>query len=165
MPTISGLPVHPLVVHFVVVLLPLAALTGLAVALVPALRRRYGLLVGALTIVAVISVPVAMVTGNELYDHRLANLAGQPGAGTEASLIEQHKQIANTLWPWAVVLLVGVLLTVGLPLLAGRSSRIDGLRRPLTALAIVITAVGAVSSLDLVIRIGDAGARAAWFTR
>ncbi|HEX5497272.1 MAG TPA: DUF2231 domain-containing protein [Mycobacteriales bacterium] len=165
MPTISGLPIHPLVIHLVVVLLPLAALTGVAVAVVPALRRRYGMLVGVLNVAAGVSVPVAMVTGNELYDHRLATLPGQPNAGTELSLIEQHKDIANTLWPWVIVLVVGVLLTVALPRLAAWFGPVGGLRRPLAVLAVVVTLVGAVACLDLVVRIGEAGARAAWSTR
>ncbi|HEY9476242.1 MAG TPA: DUF2231 domain-containing protein [Mycobacteriales bacterium] len=165
MPTISGLPVHPLVVHLVVVLLPLAALTGLAVALVPALRRRYGVLVGALNVVAALAVPAAMVSGNWLYDHRIDNLGSHPGDATEASLMVQHKQIANTLWPWAAVLVVGVLLVVCLPRLARRFGRVRRLRLPLAGLAVVLTAVGAVASVYLVVRIGDAGARAAWLTR
>lgn len=163
--TVSGLPVHPLVVHFVVVLLPLAALTGLAVAVVPALRRRYGVLVAVLAVVAAISVPVAMVSGNNLYDHRIENLGTGPNAATEGSLIEQHKDIAGTLWPWAVVLAVGVVAVVVLPWLADRVGSMAGLRGPLQVLAGVVTAVGAVVSLELVVRIGEAGARAAWSGR
>lgn len=168
MSTINGLPVHPLVVHLVVVLLPLAALTGLAVALVPSLRRRFGVVVAVLGVLAALSVPVAMVSGNWLYDHRLANLGTHPGDATEASLIEQHKDIANTLWPWAVVLAVGVVATVGLPRLAARITATGGALvslRVVTVLAVLATVVGAVISLELVVRIGEAGARAAWSTR
>ena len=39
--TIAGLPVHPLVVHFAVVLLPLATAGVIASALVPKIRTRY----------------------------------------------------------------------------------------------------------------------------
>ena len=38
---INGLPVHPLVVHAVVVLLPLATLGLIAIAVRPAWRRTY----------------------------------------------------------------------------------------------------------------------------
>ena len=65
---INGIPTHALLVHAVVVLLPLAALGGIAVALVPALRRRYGGLVVLLTIVAVAAVPVTQRAGQRLFD-------------------------------------------------------------------------------------------------
>jgi hypothetical protein len=42
---INGLPVHPLVVHLVVVLLPLAAIGTIAIAVRPVWRRPYGALV------------------------------------------------------------------------------------------------------------------------
>lgn len=45
----DGLPVHPLVVHAVVVLLPAAVLGTIAVAVRPAWRRRYGTLVVGVT--------------------------------------------------------------------------------------------------------------------
>lgn len=38
--TVFGLPAHPLVVHAVVVLLPLAAVAAIAAALVPRWRQR-----------------------------------------------------------------------------------------------------------------------------
>jgi len=39
--TINGLPLHPLLVHAVVVLLPLAAVGSIIIAVVPKWRRRY----------------------------------------------------------------------------------------------------------------------------
>ena len=65
--TVFGLPTHPLIVHAVVVLLPLAALGGVAVALVPALRRRYGVLVDLVTLAGVGSVQLAESSGEHLY--------------------------------------------------------------------------------------------------
>ena len=47
--TIGGIPLHPLVVHAVVVLIPLAALGVIAIALVPKWRSRFGILVVAVT--------------------------------------------------------------------------------------------------------------------
>lgn len=44
---INGLPVHPLVVHAVVALLPLACLGTLAIAVRPVWRRQHGVLVVA----------------------------------------------------------------------------------------------------------------------
>ena len=39
---IFGLPVHPLVVHSAVVLVPLVALAGIAMSYIPSFSRRYG---------------------------------------------------------------------------------------------------------------------------
>jgi uncharacterized membrane protein len=39
--TIAGLPVHPLVVHFAVVILPLAALALIAIIYTPKLKNQY----------------------------------------------------------------------------------------------------------------------------
>lgn len=50
--TLNGLPAHPLVVHAVVVLFPLAILGTLLIAIRPRWRVRYGPLVVAATSVA-----------------------------------------------------------------------------------------------------------------
>ncbi len=67
--TIMGLPTHPLVVHAVVVLVPLAVLAGLLIAVWPAARARYTPHALVLTTVALISVPLAMHSGDQLKPH------------------------------------------------------------------------------------------------
>lgn len=62
--TVFGLPLHTLVVHAVVVLVPLAALGTVAIAAVPAWRARFGVPVLLLTVAAVASVPVAVQSGS-----------------------------------------------------------------------------------------------------
>ncbi|MFL6127743.1 MAG: DUF2231 domain-containing protein [Mycobacteriales bacterium] len=181
---VFGVPTHPLVVHFVVVLLPLAALTGIAVALVPALRRRYGGLVLLLTIGAVAAVPVAQQAGSRLFDRLSARFG--PNDAAEAGLMERHANLAHKLLPWALLLLLGVALAVLPPLLARRMAtappvpaavgggagaaageRVDatatpGWTRPVAVLAAAVTLVGGIVSLALVIRIGHLGSEAAW---
>ncbi len=61
--TVGGIPAHPLVVHAVVVILPLAALGTLAIAARPAWRRQLGVWVLLLGIVGVGAVPLAKQTG------------------------------------------------------------------------------------------------------
>jgi len=163
---ISGLPTHALVVHAVVILLPLAAVSAVAVALVPALRRRYGEVVAALTAVAVAAVPVATHSGQHLFDRKSASFG--PANAAEAALMEHHRALGRQLWPWAVVLLVGVLLVVGPPLLLARQRR-DAAERPgwtrgLALLAAAAVLVGAVGTTIQVYRIGEAGSRAVWST-
>ena len=96
--TIFGLPVHPLIVHGVVVLLPLAALGVIAISLVPSWRRRYGVLVVLLAAAATAAVPVATRSGREL-----AERVGEP---------ERHADLGSMVIWYAVpmLLLVGALV-------------------------------------------------------
>src|SRR5689334_25224816 len=71
---INGLPVHPLVVHAVVVLLPAAVLGTIAIAFKPAWRAAYGKLVVAVAAVATALIPVATSSGEALEKH-----VGDPG--------------------------------------------------------------------------------------
>ena len=90
---INGLPVHPLVVHAVVVLLPLATLGTLAIAVRPAWRRAYGPLVVACAAVATVLIPVATSSGEALENlvarlppALLARLRGQTVVVSSARL-------------------------------------------------------------------------------
>src|SRR5689334_10532250 len=56
---LGGLPLHPLVVHATVVLVPLAVLGAIVVVLVPAARRRYGSLVVVTAAVATVCTVLA----------------------------------------------------------------------------------------------------------
>ena len=109
--TIGGLPAHPLVVHAVVVLLPLAALGTLAVAARPTWRRNLGVPVFLIALVGVVAVPVAVQTGEQLQ--------GLLGGG--GPLVEVHEQRADHLLPYAVVFLVLLLATLLLGRLADRT--------------------------------------------
>lgn len=79
---IANLPLHPLVVHAVVVLVPLAVLTGIVVAVWPRARRAYGWPVAAIAVLAAISIPVATSSGEQLRDRLPAN-----------SMIETHAEL------------------------------------------------------------------------
>ena len=57
---------HPLVVHAVVVLLPLAALGVVALAVRPAWRGRFGVLVVVIAALATAAVPLATDSGESL---------------------------------------------------------------------------------------------------
>lgn len=158
--TVFGLPTHALVVHLMVVLLPSAALAGLAVALVPRWRRRIGVPVAGLAVLAALMVPVALTSGNNFYDHRSTRLEFDPG--TEISLMDDHKDLANKLWPWPVTLAVGVLAVVIVPRLARRYGWARRMGTRIGVVASVIAVVGAGVTLVLSVLIGEAGARAVW---
>jgi len=86
MPTFNGLPLHPLVVHAVVVLLPLAVLGVTALAVRPSLADRFGSLVVGVAALATVSIPVATSTGEDL-EHRV----GDPGTHAHLGDGEQRQ--------------------------------------------------------------------------
>ncbi|WP_439937822.1 DUF2231 domain-containing protein [Nocardia sp. N13] len=152
---INGLPVHPLVVHAVVVLLPLATLGVVAIAVRPAWRRPYGLLVVACTALATVMIPVATSSGEALEER-----VGNPG---------EHAELGDQLIWFALPML---LLAVALWWLDRRSTAAGsatgsagtgrttsaGMVRTVAALAVV----AALATSVQVYRVGDSGARSAW---
>jgi uncharacterized membrane protein len=138
---INGLPVHPLVVHAVVVLLPLAILGAIAIAVRPEWRTKYGVLVVAIAAVATALVPVATSSGEALEER-----VGDPG---------KHAQLGDQLIWFALPLLVLLVALVWL-------GRRPGTGRMLMRGVAVATVVVALAAGVQVYRVGDSGARAAW---
>lgn len=147
--TIFGLPAHPLVVHAVVVLVPLAALAALVVAVWPAARRRYAPLALGVATLALISVPLATHTGEQLEGHV------QPSA-----FVERHTAMADGLLPFMGLLWLALVVLVAARWLG--TSRGVSWPRYLAGAAAVVAVAGAIGSGIQVVRIGDSGARAAW---
>lgn len=106
---IGGLPLHPLVVHATVVLVPLAALAVLLAGVWPTFRRRAGCLPLLLALVALVLVPVATQSG-EAFQERV-------GGG---DLVERHADLGGGLLPWVAVLAV---VAVAQPWLLRQGSR------------------------------------------
>ena len=79
---VSGLPLHPLIVHAVVVLLPMAVLGAVLIAVWPAIRARWAWPVVVLTVAAVVAIPLATSTGEGL-EHSLR--APRPSRHTPSS--------------------------------------------------------------------------------
>lgn len=61
-----GLPLHPLIVHLAVVLLPLAALGAIAIAVRPAWSKRFGVLVVAGAAAGAIAAVISKNSGEDL---------------------------------------------------------------------------------------------------
>jgi uncharacterized membrane protein len=142
--TINGLPIHPLVVHGVVVLLPLSILGVLALVVRPAWRARYGVLVAACTAVATFLIPVATTSGEAFEKH-----VGNPG---------QHALLGDQLLWFAIPLLVVAVAIV----VVDRGIPDKAVRRPVAGLVSVVAVVAAVAAGVQVYRVGESGARAAW---
>ena len=88
----GGLPLHPLVVHAVVVLLPLAVLGTIAIVVRPRWRAVYGPLVVGAALVSTALIPVATSSGESL-EHQV----GSPG---------EHAELGDQLIWFAIPLLV-----------------------------------------------------------
>jgi hypothetical protein len=76
--SIAGLPLHPLVIHASIVLIPLVAISGLVMSYLPSFSRRYGKVTLVIAIVAQLSLFLAKVTGEafqEILDKDLGNHA------------------------------------------------------------------------------------------
>lgn len=144
---INGIPLHPLVVHAIVVLLPLATLGTIAIALRPLWRLRYGPLVVAAAAVSTALIPVATSSGEALEKR-----VGDPGT---------HAQLGDQLIFFAVPLLV---LSAALVWLEWRRTRSAEVATSRTLVHVVagLAVVAALSSAVQVYRVGDSGARAAW---
>jgi uncharacterized membrane protein len=147
---VNGLPVHPLVVHAVVVLLPLAILGTILIAARRPWRATYGPLVVLIAGAATVLMPVATSSGEALEKR-----VGDPG---------RHAQLGDQLIWFTIPLLVTVVALVVLDRLDRRRDSRNA-RRRLTSAVAVVAVVAAVASGVQVYRVGDSGARAAWGDR
>lgn len=145
---VDGIPVHPLVVHAVVVLIPLAALGVIAVALVPKWRERFGVLVMWGAVVAALLVPVAKESGENL----------QKTLG-ETDLIEKHAELGDKALLGAVPLALAAVVLWWL----GRRARQGGPVPSWVSWVVpVVSIVVAVAALAQILLIGHSGAKAVW---
>jgi len=148
--TVLGLPFHPLIVHATVVAVPAAALSVLLATVWPRFRRWASWGPAALSVVALVLVPVTTSSGESL-EHSLPHDA----------LIETHAHLADGLLPWVIVLAVGALAAL-YPRLAATRPALWSPARWFGAVVALVSVVGAVGALVEVVLIGHSGAAAAW---
>jgi uncharacterized membrane protein YfcA len=150
--TVFGLPTHAIVVHATVVLLPLASLVVLLHAFWPSARPRLGVVTPLLAGVALVLVPLATQSGEDL-EHAVG----------ENALVERHAHLADGMLPWAIGLFV---VAVGLWLLDRRRARAaeDDVSRArwVPVVVGVLTVVAVVGTVQQIVRVGHAGAKATW---
>ena len=145
--TIFGLPVHALVMHVVVVLVPLAAAGVVAIAAVPRWRERYGVVVLAIATAGLAAVPVATRSGGKLEDRLGAS-------GVVARQINHHQEWGQrVIWPTLAMWLLAVVLVM-----------MDRQRREGTAVKVVavLAALAAVAAATAVTVTGHLGSTAVW---
>ncbi len=148
MSIINGLPAHPMLVHFIVVLAPLTAILAILCAVWPAARRRLAWLVLALAGVVAVLTPITAEAG-EWLEHKVE----------ETPALETHEHLGKTMIYFALALLVAAVLLVITQVRANRE-------KPLPAALGVVVAVfvlaASVATTAQVYRIGHSGAEATW---
>ena len=146
----AGLPLHPLLVHAVVVLTPLTALAVAVAGVWPAARHRlgYALPVAALLVAGL--VPVTVLAGEELAE-----------AVGETPAIQRHEALGEMLIPWTIALLVAAIAVTASDRMLPRL-RSAAAARAVTMIVPVLAVVTAVGTIIVTVLTGDAGARAVW---
>lgn len=145
--TVLGLPVHALVVHAVVVLVPLSALGVAAIAVIPRWRERFGTLVLLGSTAALAMVPVATRSGDR-FEERLG------ATGVVARQIDDHSKVGKlVLWPTLAMWVLAVALV-----LMSRRDRKGGVVTVVAVLALLAAGTAA----GFVIRAGHLGTEAVW---
>ena len=148
MSTFNGLPAHPMLVHFIVVLAPLTAVLAILCALWPAARRRLVWLVVALAGVTAVLTPIAAEAG-EWLEHRVE----------ETEALEVHEHLGKTMIYFALALLVAAILLVVAHV---RAERGKPLSTVLGAVVAVFVVIAGVATTVQVFRIGHSGAESVW---
>ena len=150
---LNGVPLHPLIVHAVVVLGPLAALTGLAYAAVPRWRWLLRWPLAVLAVVTAVAAVLAAQAGESLLESR----------PELEPLVEEHEELGELLR--TVSLAYAVVAGVAAWALGGVSALASGRGARETRFGIPVALVLAVSSVGLLVVLflaGDSGAQAVW---
>lgn len=156
----NGIPLHPLFVHFAVVLVPLAALVTLLAVFWPTARKRLGV-VSVLVAAAALMSAVLSEEAGQWLEERVA----------ETALLETHVGIAEMLVPWtAGLFFVTLLHWLWFRYAARIGARFTALSTPtaqrvIPIVLIVLAVATAVGALIAVVVVGDTGAQAVWLNR
>lgn len=143
--TIDGLPLHPLIVHATVVLVPLAALLVLLAAGSTRFRAWAGPLPLGASILALVLTPLTTATGDRLESQL-----------PHSALIEKHDHLAGTL-----ILFTGALFVLALAQWwVTRPGAKAG--RNVVVVVCALAALASAATVVQVVRIGHSGADAAW---
>ncbi len=143
-----GLPLHPLIVHATVVIIPLAAVTVLLSALWRRFRVWAGWLPAGLSLIGLILVPLSTSTGETLERHV-----------ARSKLLEEHTHLADGLLPWMIGLTVFALVGYAIH---RRDAHGQTTRKLLSVAVAALAVVAVVGTTVQVARIGHSGAKAAW---
>ncbi len=152
--SIAGMPLHPLLVHATVVIVPAAALSVLLAAAWPRFRRWAGPLPLGLALAGLVLDPLSTASGESL-EHQVG----------ESALIEQHSELAEGLLPWLIVLVVMAAALYGWHWRQRRrelENEAPSARAWVPVVISVLAVVAALGTSVQVVLIGHSGAKATW---
>ena len=141
---LAGLPLHPLLVHSAVVLVPLVAIGALVMSYLPSFSRRHGKIILILAIVAQVSV-------------FLAKMSGEAFAEILDKNVEKHAELGEI----APLVTLPMVALIYLRWRMDRSGSTFGsvLVRRLTSVALI---VASLVSLVVIVLVGHSGASSVW---
>jgi hypothetical protein len=147
--TIFGLPLHPLIVHATVVVVPTTAFLVALAAVYPRFRAWIGPVPALAALLSCVLVPLSTGSGEEL-EHRVG----------DTSLVEKHADLAETLI-WFVIPLAAFAIA-GYWLQRRRTTGQPAPGKALVAtVAVVAVALSGATLVDVAL-IGHSGAKASW---
>lgn len=141
---IAGLPLHPLLVHGAVVLIPLVAIGALVMSYLPSFSRRHGKVILGLALVAQVAVFLAKMSGEAFSEILNKN-------------VEKHAELGEI----APLVTIPMVVLIYLRWRMDRSGSTFGsvaIRR-LTSIALVIASL---ASLVVIFLVGHSGAASVW---
>jgi len=141
---IAGLPLHPLLVHSAVVLVPLVAIGALVMSYLPSFSRRHGKLILILALVAQVSV-------------FLAKMSGEAFSEILKKDVDKHAELGE-IAPFVTIPMVALIYLRWRMDRAGSSTGSVAIRR-LTSVALVIASL---ASLAMIFLVGHSGASSVW---
>lgn len=156
--TFNGMPLHPLFVHAVVMLVPVASIAAIVGSVWPKARRKMGIVTPILAVAAAGSAAFTMQAGEWLEAHV-----------DETKLLETHTDGADMVPPWIIFMLVAVVgqwlwfRTQDKRAAAGKASLLSpALTRTATWIIAILVIVASLGATTIIAIVGDAGAKAVW---
>jgi len=146
--TFMGLPIHILVSHFVVVLIPFSAIATIAIALRKPWREKYAVPLAAVNVAMLALTFVTMRAGEDLKDR-------YRGLGDTTTPKFDHESLGRTLlWIMAALAVASLLIWAAEPIRGVAPTAVLGLAG--------VVALLATSSIVFAVMAGHTGAESHW---
>jgi hypothetical protein len=142
--SVAGLPLHPLVIHASIVLIPLVAIGALVMSYLPSFSRRYGKLILVIALFAQVLLFLAKVTGEafeEILDKDMGN----------------HAELGE-IAPFITLPMVALIYLRWRLDRSGATVGSVWVRR-LTSLALILASL---ASIAVIVLVGHSGAQSVW---
>ena len=152
---IFGLPMHALVIHAVVVLVPLSALCAIAYVARPSWRTVLRWPTAAGAVVSGVSAFVAAESGEQL----LVRVSATRASTTDFELLQEHIDWGDRAKIFCLVFMV---LTLAAVWFVRPPERETPRNRPIEVLLSVLVILGAVAAVTTVVLAGHAGSEVVW---